>query len=240
MVQVSERPILLVTRPGAGAERFAARFRERFGADWPVVLSPLVAIQQIEAQLPAAEALIFTSQHAVAAFQALEPGRGRTAYCVGQRTADAARTAGFVPVTGEGDAAALSEVIKDAQPPGPLLFARGETVAFDMARWLGSAGIETKESILYRQIPVEPTSEMQTALGGQTPCLVPLFSPNAARRLREILPTPPPPLFVAAMSPAVAKACKRVSFKAVEIAAQPDEQGMLDALTALLREQKAG
>ncbi|KEO54337.1 uroporphyrinogen-III synthase [Thioclava pacifica] len=240
MVQELARPILLVTRPGAGAERFAARFRERFGADWPIVLSPLMRIRQIEADIPSADAVIFTSQHAVAALAAREQGAGRVAYCVGQRTAQAARAAGFVPVTGPGDAQALGELIVAEKPQGALLFARGEEVAFDLGNWLSSAGIETKKAILYRQEPLPPSNAAMTALTGDAPCLIPLFSPNAARRLCEILPPKTGPLWVAMMSEAVANACKNPSFTAMQVAPRPDLEGMLDALAALLRAQKAG
>lgn len=240
MVQELARPILLVTRPGAGAERFAARFRERFGDDWPIVISPLMRIGQIEADIPPADAVIFTSQHAVAGLAAREVGAGRVAYCVGQRTAEAARAAGFTPVTGPGDAQALGELIAAEKPRGRLLFARGEEVAFDLAKWLDTAGIETEQVVLYRQEPVPPSDAALAALKGDAPCLIPLFSPNAARRLCEILLVKTAPLWAATMSESVANACENPGFTAIQVAPRPDVEGMLDAIATLLRTQKAG
>ncbi|KFE35192.1 uroporphyrinogen-III synthase [Thioclava atlantica] len=240
MVGSEERPILLVTRPGEGATRFAEAFRARFGADWPVILSPLMQMCPLAGDLPGAGVLIFTSQHAVSAFAAREEGRGRRAYCVGRRTAEAARAAGFDPITGAGDARALASRIIGDRPAGLLLHARGEEVAFDLAKALNSAGIETKKAILYRQEAIPPSPEAQAALAGVRPCLVPLFSPNAARRMCDILPSAPAPLLVAVMSEAVAAACRGVEFKALECAARPDEEAMLDALATLLQRQNAG
>ena len=59
------RPPLLLTRPRAGSERFAAQFRARMGADWPVVIAPLLETAPTGADLPAANALILTSEQAV-------------------------------------------------------------------------------------------------------------------------------------------------------------------------------
>lgn len=237
----SERPILLVTRPAVAAEGFVRAFRDRFGADWPAVISPLTEIELLDTPIPEFQTAIFTSQHAVAAFHRMAPGRGRQAYCVGQRTAQAAREAGFDAIAGPGDAEALSELIARQQLGGKLLFLRGEQIAYDLEERLNSAGIETESTILYRQLPRPLSAEAKALLRASRPVLAPIFSPNAADRFLDALPQAPhPPLFVAAMSEAVASRLKSASLCHLEVARHPDAQGMLDALAVLLQRQKAG
>ncbi|MEO1948652.1 uroporphyrinogen-III synthase [Thioclava sp.] len=236
-----ERPILLVTRPAVAAEGFVEAFRNRFGQDWPVIVSPLTEIEPLDTPIPEFQTAIFTSQNAVAAFQRLAQGQGRRAYCVGQRTAQAAREAGFDAIAGPGDAEALSEMIAQRELGGKLLFLRGEQVAFDLENRLTSAGIETESAIIYRQVSRPLSGEAQAALRASRPVLVPIFSPNAADRFLNSMPdAPKPPLFVAAMSEAVASRLKSASLCHLEVASHPDAQGMLDALAVLLQRQKAG
>ena len=235
-----EKPILLLTRPRARSEAFLRQFEARFGADWPVILSPLIEIAPLEARIPQAEALIFTSQHAVSAFAAQEPPGGRRAYCVGQRTAQMARAAGFEAIAGDGGAEALVPLIKAAHHGESLLHARGEQVAFDIVKALNSAGIETKEAVLYRQDSLALSASARAVLGAEHAVLLPVFSPNSARALRAALPEHPAPLYIAAISAAVAQTCASVRSERVEVAPTADAKGVLEALAVLLRAQMAG
>jgi uroporphyrinogen-III synthase len=235
-----EKPILLLTRPRASSEAFARQFHERFGADWPVIVSPLLEISPLDATIPPADALIFTSQHGVSAFAARENADGRIAYCVGARTAQAAQAAGFKAIAGEGGAEALVPVIAGAHRGGSLLHARGKEVAFDVAKVLNQAGIETKTVILYRQRALPLSAAAITALAGKAGLLVPLFSPNSARAFHVALPEPHAPLFVAAISAAVAQSYAPAAHDRIETASSPDANGVLDAISSLLRAQMAG
>ena len=82
------QPVLLLTRPWADSQRFAAMLPE-----WRAVISPILRIVAVEhdgAPLHDAPGLVFTSAHAVAS---AGPGRGRLALCVGGHTARVARAA---------------------------------------------------------------------------------------------------------------------------------------------------
>ena len=91
-----QRPVLLLTRPELQSQRFAAQFRQRFGADWPIVIAPLMALV-VTAPVPdlaSFAGLILSSESAVAMLAGSGQKVTMPCYCVGARTADAARALG--------------------------------------------------------------------------------------------------------------------------------------------------
>lgn len=230
----ASRPVLLLTRPRAASERFAQQFRARFGSDWPVIISPLLEIEPLDAEIPQTQALIFTSEHAIAPVVAAGPAAGRRAYCVGGRTAQVARAAGFEVVRGAGGAAELLGVITQHHRGETLLHARGSEIAQPVAEKLNSAGIETKEAIVYAQIPHVPSIELRDALAGTVPVIAAVFSPNSGRQLLPLLIEAHAPLRLATISEAAARTLAPVRAERQQIAASPDAEGMLAAMTHLL------
>ncbi|WP_081856384.1 uroporphyrinogen-III synthase [Thioclava dalianensis] len=240
MEEYRARPPLLLTRPRDGALSFAEDFRARFSADWPTVVSPLMDFEAVENPIPSADSVIFTSQEAVRLFSLRQAAGGRVAFCVGARTAQAARAAGFTAIAGDAGAEALLEVILARHARGSILHARGEPVAFDLSSALNSAGIETKEVVLYRQVRQAFTNEARDVLGSGGPVLLPLFSPNSARTFWDQAGDATARFYVAAISPAVAEACPRNNIEHLETAMRANSDGVMDALTLLLRAQMAG
>lgn len=234
------RPTLLLTRPEPAARRFCAQFRARFGEDWPVVISPLMQIVARHPVLPEAEAVIFTSQNAVAPFVALSPAAGRVAFCVGQKTAQVARAAGFSVIEGPGDAQALVPLIRAHHHGAALLHARGQEVAVALADLLNSAGIETKEAVLYAQEPRPLSAEARALLQQPAPVLLPLFSPRSAEMMAQAALGVKAPLWVAAISPAVVRAMGDLPAAQVDVAHNPDAEAVLEALARLAGLDKAG
>lgn len=228
------RPTLLLSRPRADSEAFAARFRARHGADWPAIVAPVIEIAPVAARVPDFTAVIFTSRHAVASLVAKAPAAGRRAYCVGARTAEAARAAGFDAVTGPGDAAALVDLIRAAPPAGRLLHARGDESAFPVADRLNSAGIETIEAVLYRQEVQDFPADLLARIDAAGALAAPIFSPRSAQLLAGHLAGRGLDLRVAAISPAVAEAAQALHPKRLEIAETPDAAGVGAALLRLL------
>lgn len=232
------RPRLLLTRPQAAAERFARQFTNRFGADWPVTIAPLMAIRPLAvteaAAVQAADALIFTSQHAIAPVAGAVLSRGRRAFCVGGLTAAAARAAGFEVCAEAEDAAALLRQILAAPARGTLLHARGNESAFPLAARLAEAGRNAGELVVYAQHPQPPSPEAVALLNGTAPLLVAAFSPNSARLLAQAARQATAPLALAAISPAAALACDEMPTIHRQIAPRPDAEGMLEAFAALL------
>lgn len=98
------------------AEKLAARGHE-------AVLAPVIEIVPTAEPAPAGsyDALVVTSAHAGAALLSLAD-KQKPVFAVGERTAEAAREAGFAcVVAGEGDALSLSGLIRNSLSPGLAL-----------------------------------------------------------------------------------------------------------------------
>lgn len=200
-----------------------------------MVIAPVVEIRG----LPGAPGLdgfagtIFTSENGVAALGG--EGRGRRAWCVGERTAAAAREAGFDAVAAGGDAGALVAAVIASGERGPFLHARGRETRGEVAERLRAAGIDCEETVVYEQVSLPLSPEAQALLKRDAPVLVPLFSPMSATRLAAALAgiALRAPLLVAAMSPAVAEAWTGPAPLRLAVARKPDAPAMLDALKGL-------
>lgn len=226
--------ILLLTRPEPASRRFAELLAARF-PDLPVTIAPAVRIVA-EGALPeisGAVGLIFTSENAVAAFARLSPRRDLPAFCVGPRSAEAARASGFDASEGPGDAETLAEMIAAEAPPGPLFWPRGTDVAFDIAAALGRGGISVQSAVLYRQEPLPAGPQVRALLAGTVPVIVPLFSAKGAEAV-ALWPARKAPLWVAAIGPRVAEAAMALAPERLECAARPDAGGLAEAVAALL------
>lgn len=223
---------LLLTRPAPQSQRFAAEFVARFPGV-PVLISPLMRMQNLPLSQDVAGmgALILTSENAVLALApqtALRP----PAWCVGARTAAAARAEGF-PVAGVAeDAAALAELLKTRARGAKLLHARGRHVASDLPAALAPSGITVAEAMVYEQTARPLSPEAETLLARPGPILAPLFSPRSALLLSRS--AAPHRLHIAALSPAVAEAAEPLAPLRLELAARPDAAAMLEALGRLI------
>ncbi len=231
-------PVLL-TRPQAQSQTFAAALQARFGDRLRPVLAPLMAPVFLAPALPTGPfaAVIFTSATGVEAGRSLDlPKR---AWCVGAQTAARARAAGFQALSADGDAAALVAAILADPPTGRLLHLRGEEVRGDVADMLNSAGLETFSAVVYRQDPQPLTSEARAVLAENGPVIVPLFSPRTGALFRQALPDDlRADLHFVAMSEAVADAVAGLAGTVV-IARRPDADAMLDAVAVLLEMRPA-
>ena len=107
-------PRLWLTRTQPFSDESAARLRS-MGHE--VIVAPLITTVELPlpSRLPAPEAvLIFTSRKAVAVFVKLMSGRDWMCICVGDATAEAARTAGFKHVqSAQGNADNVTMWIKE-------------------------------------------------------------------------------------------------------------------------------
>lgn len=177
---------LLLTRPEPDARRFAA---ELPGAE--VVISPILRIEAVvhdAARLRRARGLVFTSAHAVGA---AGPGRGRLAICVGGRTGQVAREAGFAVREGHGTAESLLPLI--AASPVPLIHPHGR----HRARELPVEGM-----VVYDQIGQPLSTAARAWLAEPVPLLVPLFSPRSAALVSAEMGHAVAPLWPVAISQA--------------------------------------
>lgn len=232
---VDETPLILLTRPRADAEGFAANLKKQ-GVTARIVISPIVEIvpmpnqSALMAEVSGASGVIFTSRNAVAV---APEGAGQSAWCVGPATAEAARAKGWSAVAAKGDADQLvARILADA-PKGPLIHLCGAVTRGAVAQRLTAAGLNTREIVVYRQEARGLSEPALRILSQKSPVIVPLFSPRAAALFGAQGPFDAP-LTVVTMSEAVKEALGGLPCDQVIVAAQKDAESMTNAITGLL------
>lgn len=154
---------LLVTRPEPESARTAAALRQRGHA---VIEAPMLRIAPVPDVVLGPGpwvAVALTSINAVAAVTAnhwAEALAGLPAFAVGDRTAAAARAAGFVDIrVAEGEIGSLVRRITadlsgaDRTPPGdPVLYLAGEDRAGDLDVLLAPVGLAVVTRVVYRAV----------------------------------------------------------------------------------------
>lgn len=231
---------ILLTRPEAQSARFAQELRSVL-AEVDIVTVPLMAPQFLMPMIPAQKfaAIVLTSEtgaEAARRISAAGPVLPGLAYCVGDRTALAARDAGLQAVSAQGNAANLVRDLVARGVVGPLLHVRGRDSRGDVAENLNLAGIETFSVIAYAQQEQPGGAEMLTILRGTQPVLVPLFSPRSARMFAEkaLAAKPTVPIYVVALSAAVVAELAPLAPDLIEIATRPDSAAMIEAIITLI------
>ena len=185
-------PLILLTRPRAQGARFGALCKAEFGTRAEVMQAPMQEIvwTRPSPALPKDAALIFTSENGVRAALRAGAGKGanRRAYCIGTRTAEVARKAGFDAVSADGTMEDLAALILQLPPGGPLVHLHGAFVRGDLAGQLAAAGLPATGHVVYEQraLPLEP--EARAALASPRRVIAPLFSPRSARLLADAAP----------------------------------------------------
>jgi uroporphyrinogen-III synthase len=228
-------PTVLLTRPAAQSDSFAQSLQARV-VGLRVVVSPLMATVFHAVTLPKEplQGVILTSQTGAEAAGRLRTQLPDLAYCVGDRTAQVAREAGFRVQSAQGDAEALLALILREKPQN-LIHLRGREARGDLAQRLSAAGVFTQDRVVYAQEAQLLSDEAVALLSGKAAVLVPLFSPRSAEILGAAwqgLATHAP-LVVVAISQAVAEAAAFCPTKPV-LSAHPDAPSMLDAVLAQL------
>ena len=178
-------PLILLTRPRAQGARFAALCETEFGICAEVMQAPMQEIVWTERvpAMPEGAAAIFTSENGVLGYLRAGPGAGRRAYCVGDRTAEAARAGGFDAISANGTVDDLAAVILRARPAGPLFHLHGRALRGDLVGWLRDAGLAATGHVVYDQRALPLTAEARAALASPRRVIAPLFSPRSARLL---------------------------------------------------------
>ncbi|MFD1914252.1 uroporphyrinogen-III synthase [Halodurantibacterium flavum] len=217
---------LLLTRPECQSRRFAAGLEcER------VVISPVIRVELREAgPLPPDIAdIIFTSENAIAG-----AGAGRRAWCVGDRTAAAARAAGYEARSAGGDAGSLVALILQEAGDGPFLHLRGAHTRGDVAARLQAAGLNVAERVVYDQIAQPLTPEARRLLAEPGRVVVPLFSPRSAGLLAAQLGDVQARLLPVAISAATAAEWRSLRPGPVIVSEAPDAAAMRVACQSAL------
>ncbi len=229
-------PFLLVTRPAEDAARLTKALARAGAPATRVVLSPLLRIAHVSSEIDALwpNQLIFTSAHGVAAADDAFSGRRLPCHVVGARTAEAAQALGH-PVLGVyKDSADLLGALVTNPPAGRLLHLRGRHARGDIAQFLINRGIQAREAILYDQVTCPLTPEAEAIAAGETPVIIPLFSPRTAAQFRSVWPGVAP-IHGLALSDAVAAEVTGMGWTRLRTAPEPTLAAMVTTIVDTLR-----
>jgi uroporphyrinogen-III synthase len=142
---------VVVTRPQADGERTAAAL-EALGHE--VLVAPLMRIEPVAANLSGTwSAIVITSANALQATPAAD--KTLPIFAVGDRSANAARQAGFAEVSSaNGDIKDLARLVAASavRATGPLLYLAGEDRAGDLVAQLAAHSIDAEMKVVYRTV----------------------------------------------------------------------------------------
>lgn len=227
-------PTVILTRPKAQSERFADELIAQWGGALAIIHAPLIKIVPVAASCAKPDGVIFTSANGVSAAKRLGLPKGLAAWCVGSKTAELARAAGFVPTTGPGDAAGLVSTIIAAKPSGKFAHIRGKHARGDVSARLNAAGIRCEDVVAYDQVALSLTSEAKSVLSAQQSVIFPLFSPRTASILNNAGPFVAE-VHIVALSEVVRQAVAPEMSQQITLATAPNGKAMLLATLQILK-----
>jgi uroporphyrinogen-III synthase len=249
---------ILVTRPQPDNEATAANLRAR-GFD--VLLAPTLRFEPVASpDDPAADyaGVIITSANALRAVEPQLAERGLLGlplFAVGERTASAARRAGFgTVISADGDAADLCDLVvakagkfaevKKSKKSGkarPLLYLAGAELSRDLAGELARHGIEVITRITYRMVasPGLPREACDAIAANQVEAVL-HYSARSARAFLDAIRAAGVEISALAVrqcciSAAVAAILREAGATRVTVASSPDENALLGMLDRALR-----
>jgi uroporphyrinogen-III synthase len=241
---------ILVTRPQPDNETTAAALRAKgFG----VLLAPMLRFEAIAFHDDADArygAVIVSSANALRAIEAdLAGSRLLTLplFAVGERSAEAARHAGFRDVAvADGNAAALRDLIvasvrgKTLKKASTLLYLAGADLAGDLAGELGERGFSVVTHTTYRMIPVQtlPQAACDAFAANRIEAVL-HYSRRSARAFVDAVRAAGVEISALAIpqcciSDPVASIVRDVGATQVLVARSPDESGLFEALDRAL------
>jgi uroporphyrinogen-III synthase len=220
---------LLLTRPSEAAARFLAVLPRDLVEQLAIVVSPLLKIRPLAPPEDLADyaGAVFSSAAGVVP----PPVSGLPAYCVGERTAEAAAGAGWQSHVCGDNADALVAVLPQMNVAGPLLHMHGRHTRGRVAERLSAAGLRCDARVVYEQEQMEFTGEAQQLFADQAQVVAPVFSPRTARLFAEKCSDARGIHFLA-FSEAVAEPLKILNYKSLRICKAPNSGEM----AALLQE----
>lgn len=237
MARQSAIPVL-ITRPEPQASRFAAELVAAFGAAVTPVAAPLMAEVFLSPDLPPGPfaAVVLSSETGVRAAARLRqagadlPAR---AFCVGDRTAAAAKVVGFTALSAGGAVQDLASLILSHPDEGGLIYLRGQDRAGDLLSLL--PGRKLVEVVVYAQKPLPLSTAALAVIGTPGRVIVPLFSPRTAHLFQQALPeTPVAQLVPVVMSANVAAALTGGLAAAAVVAERSDAPAMIAAVSRVI------
>jgi len=226
------------------AEELAARGVESFFCPMLTVVFLPEAAARLDGDLDGVQGLLFTSANGARAFAALSSRRDLPVFAVGDRTAVAAREAGFAAVDSAGGNVSdlAARVIERCNPTaGVFLHPAGTAVAGDLAGLLGAAGFVVRRAVLYEAQATQALSgEIRMALADGEVDLAIFYSPRSARTFVTLagdagLESACEKLEILCLSDAVAEAADAIMWRRVMVASKPTQAALLATLEDRLR-----
>lgn len=233
--------LVLLTRPERDNARIKARL-DALGVEtlcWP--LSRIVPTDEVPSLPEETGAVVFTSANGVHAFADLSPRRDLPAICVGPRTAEAARRAGFGEVTETGGTVDHLRAYLAEAPHSHVFYARGRQVSTDLKAALSGSGCTVTEGVVYETRPgPPPESSVRSALASGRIDAVTIWSRRNADvfsdRLGELPAADISGADLVAISENAAQPLVSAGFRNILIAGSPDLDGMVAEIRAALRQ----
>jgi uroporphyrinogen-III synthase len=230
-------PLILLTRPRAASERFAASLRAAIGGSLRIVCAPLMEIRPIPPlpDLAGVGGVIFTSEVAVRLMAEAPVPEGLVAWCVGDRTCAAAHSVGFDARSAGGTADDLVRTILAARPAGTLLHLHGLHTRGDVAGRVRHGGLPVTAQAIYRQDAAPVPDAFSAALAQEGVILAPLFSPRSARLFVQAADgNRPPKATLVAISGAVRDALPSDWQAACRVAPEPNGAAIITTLAGII------
>jgi uroporphyrinogen-III synthase len=240
---------ILVTRPQPDNEATSAALRAK---GLKVLLAPMLRFEPVAFHDDADArygAVIVSSANAIRAIEAHLTGRllALPLFAVGERTAEAARHAGFQSIAvAAGNAEALRDLIiasvraKTLKKASTLLYLAGADLAGDLAGELGERGFSIVTHTTYRMIPVlSLPQDARDAFAANEVEAVLHYSRRSARAFLDAVRAAGIEISALAIpqcciSDAVASVIRDVGATQVMAARSPDENGLFEALERAL------
>lgn len=232
-------PTALVTRPREDARQITAALIER---GFQVQVEPFLDIVLRHDQpldLKGVQGFLATSANGVRALAVNGAPLTLPVWAVGDATARCARELGFQTVSSAGgDVQTLAALVTEAAVPsdGALLHAAGSAVAGDLSGLLGQAGFQVRRQVLYEAHAASALSPtLLDALDHARIDLALFFSPRTAASFVTLAQAAGRgdacrSMDGFALSVAVARELQALPWKAVHVAAHPDQAALLAAL----------
>ena len=228
-----ERIPLILTRPKPASESFFATLPENVRTRFDPIFSPLINIVDLgtPVSMSRRDAAIFTSANGV---EFAPEGDGRTAFCVGDATTQAAKRRGWAAKQAGLDAKALIATLIAKRPKQRLFHLSGKHTRGDVAGHLDQSGLSVEHLTLYDQQLCDLTETAANSLLREKRVIVPLFSPRTAAQFVAVAPRTTS-VHVISLSASVADALGSAPLASLTIATQPDAQAMGAAIDELTK-----
>lgn len=231
---------VLITRPEQDAREFSQELHKRGHES---IIAPLLITRFIEQKpldLKGVQGLVATSANGVRAFARSNVERNLSLYAVGPQTAATARELGFKKIEqADGDAVALANALPRWTKPddGALLHIAGEDAKGKLKDMLGAKGFTVRMQILYGIDAVDALpAHAVAALSENRLDAVTLFSPRSAGVFAELvkkarLEEACTRVIAVSISKAASDALGDLRFVMRRVAAKPNQDAMLDAIS---------